>query len=166
MASVVEPREWTVKTSPSRACQSGYAAASTIAKKRAVWSWQMSRSGAPVSWITAYGAPRVTSACPAEDRLGGEILLGELGQLDVDPALADALERDKQVERLDPLDVAERDVDTALDGSAVRGGAAGCGAAATCPRIFTRAFFCWAARPQDERDHEQPNGGPHGPCPP
>src|SRR5918992_756798 len=35
-----------------------------MAKKRAVESWQMIRIGAPVSWITAYGAPSVTSACP------------------------------------------------------------------------------------------------------
>jgi hypothetical protein len=52
---------------------------------------------------------------PAQHGLSGEVLLGELGQLHVDPALADALERDQQVECLDPLDVAKRDPDAALD---------------------------------------------------
>ncbi len=55
----------------------------------------------------------------AQHGLGGEVLLGELDQLDIDAPLAHPLERDEEVERLDALDVAERDPDAALDGSAI-----------------------------------------------
>ena len=69
---------------------------------------------------------------PAQDRFGGEVLLGELRELDVDPALADPLQRDQQVERLDPFDVAERDPDRPLHrgrllGSARASGSVACG---------------------------------------
>ena len=49
----------------------------------------------------------------ADHGLVGEVLVGELDQLDLGAPLAHAIERDEQRERLDRLDVAERDPDGA-----------------------------------------------------
>jgi hypothetical protein len=50
---------------------------------------------------------------PADHGLVGEILVGELDQLDVCAPLAHPLHGDEQGERLDRLDVAESDADAA-----------------------------------------------------
>ncbi len=90
----------------------------------------------------------------AQYGLGGEVLFGELDQLDLDAPLAHPLERDEEVERLDALDVAECDPDAALDGSV------GAGASATASRTFLSGG---GAGGQNERDHEDPSSEPHGP---
>src|SRR5918996_3300291 len=48
---------------------------------------------------------------PADDRLVGEILVGQLVELDLDITFAHPVERDEQGERLDRLDVTQRDAD-------------------------------------------------------
>ena len=69
---------------------------------------------------------------PAQDGFGGNVLLRELLELDVDPALAQPLQRDQQVDRLDPLDIAEGDPELPLDrgrclSSARASGSVACG---------------------------------------
>ena len=51
---------------------------------------------------------------PADDGLDRQLLLGERGELVVQPALLGALERDQECERLFGDDVAERDANDVL----------------------------------------------------